>query len=106
MKQIGAIDIMERMGQRLRDGIEAQARMHGIRLAQSGPPQMPVILFADDQDCTKGWLFCQQALRRGVYLHALHTNFLSAAHTSDDIDRALEATDAAMATVARHHGAD
>ena len=95
---------MQRMGHRLRDGIDDQDKAHGVRLQQSGPVQMPVILFDDDADRKKGWLFCSEALKRGVYMHATHTMFLSAAHTAADIDRTLDATDAAMAEVARHFG--
>ena len=101
MKAVGAIEIMQQMGQRLRDGVEAQAKAHGIKLEQSGPVQMPVILFDDDAERKKGWLFCTEALKRGVYLHATHTMFLSAAHTTADIDRTLDATDLALAEVAR-----
>ena len=104
MKEIDAVGIMQRMGQRLRDGIDAQAKAHGVKLQQSGPAQMPVILFDDDADRKKGWLFCSEALKRGVYMHATHTMFLSAAHTAADIDRTLDATDAAMAEVARQFG--
>jgi glutamate-1-semialdehyde 2,1-aminomutase len=104
MKEIGSVDIMQRMGQRLRDGIDAQAKAHGVKLQQSGPVQMPVILFDDDDDRKKGWLFCSEALKRGVYMHATHTMFLSAAHTAADIDRTLDATDAALAEVARQFG--
>ncbi|MFM9844261.1 MAG: aminotransferase class III-fold pyridoxal phosphate-dependent enzyme [Dongiaceae bacterium] len=104
MKDIGAVDIMQCMGRRLRDGIATQAKAHGVALQQSGPAQMPVLLFDDDEDRRKGWLFCTEALKRGVYLHATHTMFLSAAHTAADIDRTLEATDAALAEVARQFG--
>ncbi len=54
MKDIGSVDIMQRMGQRLRDGIGGQAKTHGVALKQSGPVQMPVILFDDDADRKKG----------------------------------------------------
>jgi glutamate-1-semialdehyde 2,1-aminomutase len=104
MKEIDGIGIMQRMGQRLRDGIDAQAEAHGVKLQQSGPVQMPVVLFDNDDNREKGWFFCTEALKRGVYLHATHTMFLSAAHTAADIDRTLEATDAAMAEVARKFG--
>jgi glutamate-1-semialdehyde 2,1-aminomutase len=104
MKDVGAVDTMLRMGQRLRDGIAAQAGARGVKLEQSGPPQMPVILFDDDADRRKGWMFCTEALKRGIYLHATHTMFLSAAHTAADIDRTLDATDAALAEVARQFG--
>ena len=96
---------MRAMGQRLRDGLATQAKSYGIGLRQSGPPQMPLVLFEDDADLAKGTLFCQEALRRGVFLHQSHTMFLSVAHTAEDIDQALEATDAAMKTVAERFGA-
>jgi glutamate-1-semialdehyde 2,1-aminomutase len=95
---------MRRMGERLRGGLARQADAHGVRIRQSGPPQMPVVFFEDDVERKKGWLFCTEALKRGVYLHAAHTMFLSAAHGESDIDQALAATDAAMAEVARQFG--
>ncbi len=104
LKASDAVSHMRAMGQRLRDGIDRQAATHGLRLKQSGPPQMPVILFEDDDERQKGWLFCTEALKHGVYMHAAHTMFLSAAHSEADIDRALEATDAAMAVVAKTYG--
>jgi glutamate-1-semialdehyde 2,1-aminomutase len=95
------IERMRQMGERLRQGLARQAVAHGVRIHQSGPPQMPVVLFEGDAERKKGWLFCTEALKRGVYLHPTHTMFLSAAHGEADIDRALEATDAAMRDVAR-----
>ena len=87
---------MEVMGQRLRDGLEAQSRRHGLPIIQSGPPQLPLMLFEDDPDRTIGRAFCSEALARGVYLHPTHTMFLSTAHTEADVDAALMATDAAF----------
>jgi len=91
---------MRAMGQRLRDGIAAQAVAVGIGVRQSGPPQMPTLLFDDDADFAKGDLFTREALKRGVYLHPRHNMFLSTAHTEADIDFALEATKAAFDVVA------
>jgi glutamate-1-semialdehyde 2,1-aminomutase len=91
---------MRRIGQRLRDGIAAQARRHGVGVRQSGPPQMPTILFDDDADCAKGSRFVLEALHRGVYLHPKHNMFLSLAHTVADIDHALSVTDQAFKVVA------
>jgi glutamate-1-semialdehyde 2,1-aminomutase len=85
---------MARLGQRLRDGIAAQASAHGIGVRQSGPPQMPMVLFDDDADCRKGYRFATAALERGVYLHPKHNMFLSVAHSEADIDAALAATEA------------
>lgn len=95
---------LERIGARLRAGIAAQAVAHGVPVRQSGPVQMPLVLFADDPDFEKGTFFCAEALARGVYLHPRHNMFLSLAHTEADIDEALDATDAAFAAVAARFG--
>ncbi len=91
---------LEAMGMRLRDGIDASAARHGVALRQSGPVQMPLILFEDDADFAKGNLFCQTALARGVYFHPRHNMFLSAAHGEAEIDEAIAAADTALAAVA------
>ena len=92
---------MRRMGQRLRDGIAEQARRYNLDVRQSGPPQMPTILFEDDADYARGSRFVQEALSRGVYMHPKHNMFLSLAHTAADIDFALSVTDEAFKIVAR-----
>jgi glutamate-1-semialdehyde 2,1-aminomutase len=89
------------MGQRLRDGLGSQAAAHCFRIRQSGPPQMPMLLFDDDTDATLGSAFCALALQQGVYLHPKHNMFLSVAHRAADIDRALQATDRAFAALSR-----
>src|SRR5262249_30554060 len=67
------------------------ADRHGIAIRQSGPPQMPLMLFDADPEFLKGRAFCSAALRRGAFFHPQHNMFLSAAHGPDDIDAALEA---------------
>jgi glutamate-1-semialdehyde 2,1-aminomutase len=95
---------MTRIGQRLRDGLAAQAKAHGQVLHQTGPVQMPQILFENDKDVERGRLFTLDALRGGAYLHPQHNMFLSTAHTVADIDKTLQATDSAMAAVRRSFG--
>jgi glutamate-1-semialdehyde 2,1-aminomutase len=100
LERIDGPGIMREMGQRFRDGIAAQAAEAGIGVRQSGPPQMPTILFDDDADFAKGSRFCLEALQRGLYLNPRHNMFLSTAHTVADIDFALEATRGAFAALA------
>src|SRR5262249_23720311 len=104
LKAGDGIGRMRRMGDRLREGLARQAATHGVGIRQSGPPQMPVVLFDDDAERKKGWLFCTEALKRGVYLHAAHTMFLTPAQGRADIDKALGATEEAMREVARQLG--
>jgi len=92
---------MRAMGERLRAGLGALAERHGVGIRQSGPPQMPLVLFEDDPDQRKGSAFCAAALRAGAYFHPRHNMFLSCAHAEADIDRALEAAAAGFAAVAR-----
>jgi glutamate-1-semialdehyde 2,1-aminomutase len=84
-----AVNHMRRMGDRLRDGLSRQAANHRVGIRQTGPSQMPQVLFDDDADFARGFRFTSEALRRGVYLHPKHNMFLSLAHTEADIDRAM-----------------
>jgi glutamate-1-semialdehyde 2,1-aminomutase len=79
------------MGTRLREGLARLADSQGITIRQSGPPQMPLMLFDDDADVRKGRAFCATALRHGAFFHPQHNMFLSSAHRAADIDAALEA---------------
>ena len=79
------------MGLRLREGLASLANDNGISIRQSGPPQMPLMLFDGDADVAMGRAFCSAALRHGAFFHPQHNMFLSAAHREADIDAALEA---------------
>ena len=92
---------MEASGRRLREGLDEQARRHNLSLRQTGPVQMPQILFEDDADFALGNRFVIEALKRGVYMHPWHNMFLSSAHDFARIDRILEATEGALKAVAR-----
>ena len=100
LQAVDGIAHMLAMGQRLRDGLARQAAAHGFRIRQSGPPQMPMLLFDDDPEAALGSAFCSLALERGVYLHPKHNMFLSVAHRPQDIEQALQATDSAFAALA------
>jgi len=106
---LATLDVLERenaparlsaMGERFREGLARQARAVGLGIRQSGPPQMPTVLFDDDPDFAKGERFCIEALARGVYLHPKHNMFLSLAHGEAEIDEALQATQGAFEALA------
>ena len=95
---------MVAMGDRFRSGMEALSKKHGIGIRQTGPVQMPLVLFDDDPAWEKGNTFCAEALRHGVYLHPKHNMFLCAAHTEADIALALRATAAGLQAVRQRLG--
>jgi glutamate-1-semialdehyde 2,1-aminomutase len=84
---------MEKMGAMLREGFASLSKTYDIAVRQTGPVQMPMVLFNDDVDARKGFAFCSATIKAGIYFHPLHNMFLSAAHTPDDIARALEAAE-------------
>jgi glutamate-1-semialdehyde 2,1-aminomutase len=92
---------MRRMGQRFRDGMAALSDRHGVGIRQTGPVQMPLVLFENDADFRLGNAFCLAALDAGAYFHPRHNMFLSTAHGPADIDAALGAAEAGFAAVAR-----
>jgi glutamate-1-semialdehyde 2,1-aminomutase len=100
LKSTDALAHIEAMGLRFREGLASIAGRHGFVLNQTGPAQMPIVRFQDDADLKTGNAFCAAALRQGIYLHPKHNMFFSTAHQPADIDRALEAADAAMKEVA------
>jgi glutamate-1-semialdehyde 2,1-aminomutase len=91
-------------GQLLRDGLERQAASHGFALRQTGPVQMPQILFHDDPDMRLGYRWTAAVLRRGVYMHPYHNMFINAALTEADVVATLEATDGAFAELKAARG--
>jgi glutamate-1-semialdehyde 2,1-aminomutase len=93
------------MGTLFRGGLDALARRHGVAIRQTGPVQMPMVLFDDDADFRKGAAFCTASLRNGAYFHPRHNMFLSAAHGPADIARALAAAEHGMRAVAALGGA-
>ncbi|QCI68310.1 aminotransferase class III-fold pyridoxal phosphate-dependent enzyme [Phreatobacter stygius] len=100
LNAIRSTDYLERIvavADRLRDGIDEQARRHGIPVRQTGPAQMPLILFDDDPDMRKGSFWTGTAARLGVYMHPYHNMFCCAAMTPADVDDTLEITDRAFA---------
>jgi glutamate-1-semialdehyde 2,1-aminomutase len=100
LHRIGGPAWMRAMGERLRAGLAAGAARHGVGIRQTGPAQMPLVLFDGDEGFRLGDAFCTAALAAGAYFHPRHNMFLSCAHGPADIDRALQAADAGFAAVA------
>jgi glutamate-1-semialdehyde 2,1-aminomutase len=101
LEATNAIAHMRRAGTRLRDGMEAQGESHGMPIHWSGPPALPFMTFRDDQGSfARSRAFAAACAARGVYLHPHHNWFVSAALGDPEVNRILDATDAAFAEVA------
>ena len=100
-KRDGVVERIRKLGEQLREGIAAQAKTHRVGLRQTGPAQMPMMLFDDDPERRRGNFWTSETVKRGVYLHPWHNMFISAAHTEADIARTLAVTDEAFAALCK-----
>ncbi|MBI3675041.1 MAG: aminotransferase class III-fold pyridoxal phosphate-dependent enzyme [Proteobacteria bacterium] len=99
LREISASEYLERseqLGLMLRAGLREAATRHGFALRQTGPVQMPLILFEEDADFRIGYAWSAQMVKRGIYVHPWHNMFLCAAMTERDIAEALQAADASF----------
>jgi glutamate-1-semialdehyde 2,1-aminomutase len=101
----------ERLATRFRNGLTETSRRHGFGLRQTGPAQMPLILFEDDPDYRIGYGWAAEMVRRGIYVHPWHNMFFCSAMTDADMDQALDVADQAFAALHKgrtrlepHHG--
>ena len=91
---------MRDRGEQLVHGLRAQADQYGLRVRVTGPVTMPYLKFIDDDQLAVTEWWAAEVAKGGVFLHPRHNWFISTAHTVDDIDHVLEASDRAFATVA------
>ncbi|MGC2484746.1 MAG: aminotransferase class III-fold pyridoxal phosphate-dependent enzyme [Acidimicrobiales bacterium] len=96
-----SVDAMTRVGGDFVAGLEGQMHDHRIEARVSGPVQMPFLRFANDDDFELANAFSVECLNRGLYLHPRHNWFVSAAMSERDVDGALEATNAGLASVSK-----
>ena len=101
IRETGYLERINAMGQKLRDGLAAQASSHGFSIRQTGPVVMPQILFDEDPTFKIGYGWVSECLKRGVYFHPYHNLFLCDAHSEAEIDATLAASDEAFAALKR-----
>ncbi len=101
-----ALAIMQRSGERLKDGLAAMAEREGLSVMLSGPPQMPFMTFDEDTpEMALSMHWASECVRRGLYLHPTHNWFLSAAHGDAEIDQAIAVAAEAFAATAQARAA-
>jgi glutamate-1-semialdehyde 2,1-aminomutase len=106
LKETDGIALMRAAGERFQQGLRAQAAAHGFDVSVTGPPPLPLLLFADDPEFARGLAWANACARNGVYLHPVHNWFLSTVHDEATIDEALTRTDQAFADVRGELGTD
>ena len=115
LQETSGIAHIHAMGERLRAGLAERAEAHGVGIRQTGPVEMPLMIFEGDRiepgadlftslKKLRSTTFSAELAERGVYMHPFHNGFLSAALTEDDIDETVAASDEAFAAVRAEFG--
>lgn len=91
----------QKLAAQWRDGLDAVSAVYGFALRQTGPAQMPLILFEEDPDFRLGYGWAQEMVKRGVYVHPWHNMFFCGAMTEADITGALAVADEAFRALAK-----
>ncbi len=115
LRELENVDGPSRMlaiGTKLNQGLIAVAKEHGFDLRATGLPSMPYLRLADEVDpvVTQGlsafhtglharWI--RSIVEQGAYFSDFHNNFVSTAHTDEDLARTWEMADKAFSQLAR-----
>jgi glutamate-1-semialdehyde 2,1-aminomutase len=109
LRKPGAYAKIFATGRRLKDGLAAAARKHGLAAQVSGEPPVFDIIFTDapvvdyratlTADRRRIALFNEECLKRGV-IKAANKIYVSLAHGEADVDETLTVFDEALAAVA------
>jgi glutamate-1-semialdehyde 2,1-aminomutase len=109
LRKPGAYERIFATGKRLKDGLAAAAKKHGMPAQVSGEPPVFDIIFTDSPvvdyratltaDRRRIALFNEECLRRGV-VKAVNKIYVSLAHSEQDVEETLAVFDAALAAVA------
>jgi glutamate-1-semialdehyde 2,1-aminomutase len=87
---------INRVGQRLHDGLLAAAERADQSVSITGPVTMPTLLFDNDPDYVRLNAFAGEAARRGTIFHPAVNWNLSLAHQDSDIDEAVSIAEEAF----------
>ncbi|HEU5194232.1 MAG TPA: aminotransferase class III-fold pyridoxal phosphate-dependent enzyme [Methylomirabilota bacterium] len=109
LRKPGAYERIFATGTRLKAGLAAAAKKHGMPAQVSGEPPVFDIIFTDSPvvdyratltaDRRRIALFNEECLRRGV-VKAVNKIYVSLAHSDADVDETIAIFDAALAAVA------
>jgi len=96
-----ALSHIERLGQRLIDGLNGLVARSGVSAIAYGEPlpAMPFFKFTEPDATLSARLtreFYREVLAEGSLLHPRHLWFLSAAHTEADVDSTLRTCELAL----------
>lgn len=109
IRELAAVDaarVMTETGTRLANGLTDIAASHGHELVVSGVAAMPFFEIRGEHGRSVLNRWVAECGRRGAYFLDYHNNFVSVAHTLDDVADTIDIADAAFATIALANSGD
>lgn len=107
LRESDALDRIWSAGALLQDGLRSLVADSGLPAEVVGYPPMPFLRFAFDDPHVQSratHLFFAATTQRGLLLHPEHQWFVSAAHTTADIEQTLDTCGSALALTASEVG--
>ena len=96
LEKVDAANLITDLGEQLNAGLLDVAASHGYELVVSGIPGMPYYRNAGEGGFGRHSTWIAECVRRGAYLLSYHNNFVSTAHTEEDIRRTCDIADQAF----------
>ncbi|MDG2113438.1 MAG: aminotransferase class III-fold pyridoxal phosphate-dependent enzyme [Actinomycetota bacterium] len=100
LEKADAANRITEIGEQLNAGLADVAASHDYDLAISGVPGMPYFRNAGEGGFARHSRWIAECVKRGAYLLDYHNNFVSVAHTDDDLRRTWDIADQAFAALA------
>lgn len=101
MKRINAPALLISKGEKLKSGLIASAKKHGLDLHVTGVPSLFYLRIADDPTLMLHQAWIAECVKRGVYFTNHHNHFINASLTDEDIAETIEIADEAFDTVCK-----
>ncbi len=101
MKRINAPALLISKGEKLKSGLIASAKKHGLDLHVTGVPSLFYLRIADDPTLMLHQAWIAECVKRGVYFTNHHNHFINASLTDEDIAETVEIADEAFDAVCK-----
>lgn len=101
MKRINAPALLISKGEKLKNGLIASAKKHGLDLHVTGVPSLFYLRIADDPTLMLHQAWIAECVKRGVYFTNHHNHFINASLTDEDIAETIEIADEAFDAVCK-----
>ncbi len=99
LQRTDAANLITDIGERLNRGLVDVAASHGYELKVSGIPAMPYYRLLSEGGHKTHSRWIEACVQGGAYLLSYHNNFVSAAHTDEDLNETWDIADRAFTSL-------